>query len=337
MTDVGPRESRDETRGLLYLMLSAAAYGSLPILAKLAFSAGVTTAGVLAWRFGGALVISTLIVRSRGVNPRSLFELGGLSGPPRPPRPGGGLAWRSRLKLWALGGIFVANTLTYFAALRVAPASTVSLLVYTYPVLVTLMASGLGLERLTVRSLGAAALAVGGSALTAEAAAATAPRGVALALATAVIYGTYVALGSRLAAGVPSETATLHVTQVCAAVYVPWALVHGGLALPANARAWTTVGALCLFCTVVPIRAFLAGLERVGPARAAVISSLELVVTIVLAAAFLHERIGARQWLGGAMILSGIMVQNLGALRRMGGAGRPTAPPRDGVSSSASA
>ena len=81
------------------------------------------------------------------------------------------------------------------------------------------------------------------------------------------------------------------------------------------AGAWVTVAALCLFCTVVPIRAFLAGLARVGPARAAVVSSLEAVVTVVLAAAFLGERIGRRQVLGGALILGGVVMQNLGALR----------------------
>jgi drug/metabolite transporter (DMT)-like permease len=294
--------SGDETRGLLYLMASTVSYGSLPILAKLAFAAGVSTSGLLAWRFGGAILVSAFLAR-------------------RSPR----LEWSARLKLWGLGLIFVANTLTYFAALQVAPASTVSLLVYTYPVMVTLLASGMGMERLTVRSLGAAVLVVAGSALTAEAAAATSPRGVVLALATAVIYGGYVALGSRLAAGVPSDVAAHHVTQVCAVIYVPWVLLRGGLALPPSATAWLTVAALCVFCTVVPIRAFLAGLERVGPARAAVISSLELVVTMVLAAVFLRERIGLRQWLGGALILGGVMVQNLGALRRMGGAGRASA------------
>jgi drug/metabolite transporter (DMT)-like permease len=161
-------------------------------------------------------------------------------------------------------------------------------------------------------------LAVAGCALTAGAATAP-PRGVALALATAVIYASYVLLSSRLAMGIPSETVSLHVTQVAAVVYLPWALLRGELVLPATAAAWGTVTALSLFCTVVPIRAFLAGLERVGPARAAVVSSLEVVVTIGLAAAFLHERIGPRQWAGGALILGGVLLQNLGALRRMGG------------------
>jgi len=325
-----PREREEETRGLFYVVVSTVAYGSLPILAKLAYAAGVRTAGLLAWRFAGAWLLFALIVRARGMNPRSLLELGGAKRrTPQTPRRAPAPSLRTRLRLWGLGAIFVMNTLTYFGALETAPASTVALLLYTYPVIVSLVSAALGMERLTVRSGAAAVLAVAGCALTAGAATAP-PRGVALALATAVIYASYVVLSSRVAIGVPSETVSLHVTQVCAVVYLPWALLRGELALPATPAAWGTVAALSLFCTVVPIRAFLAGLERVGPARAAVVSSLEVVVTITLAAAFLHERIGPRQWAGGALILGGVLLQNLGALRRMGrlGAvsrrGRPT-------------
>jgi drug/metabolite transporter (DMT)-like permease len=301
----GPRRGgREEVRGLFYVVVSTVGYGLLPILAKLAYAAGVRTPGLLAWRFLGAWLLFFLLAR----------------GAPA-------LALAVRLRLWGLGAIFVVNTLTYFGALETVPASTVALLLYTYPVIVTLLSAALGMERLTLRGLGAAALAVSGCALTADAAAAASPRGVALALMTALIYASYVVLGSRLAAGIPSQTVALHVTQVAAVAYLPWAVLGGDLLLPATAVAWGTVAALCLFCTVVPIRAFLAGLERIGPARAAVVSSLEVVVTIGLATAFLHERIGFRSLLGGALILGGVLVQNLGVLRRMDGPPSPASGP----------
>jgi len=306
MTDPGRRDPGSETRGLLYVLLSSSGYGSLPILAKIAYAAGVRTPGLLAWRFAGAWLLFALLARRRPA-----------------------LAPRARWRLWGLGTIFVANTLTYFGALEGAPASTVSLLVYTYPVIVALVSAALGLERLTVRSVGAATLAVSGCALTAEAAMAGSPRGVVLSLATAFIYASYVVLGSRLARDIPSETVSFHVTLVCTVLYVPWALASGDLFLPPAPAAWITVAAMGLFCTVVPIRAFLAGLARIGPARAAVVSSLEVVVALGLAALFLHERIGRRQWIGGALILAGVLIQNLGALGRTG---RPAAAsPREGA------
>jgi drug/metabolite transporter (DMT)-like permease len=304
MSEAGRSDGREEARGLLYVVVSTVAYGSLPILAKVAFAAGVRTSGLLAWRFVVASVLFSLLAR-------------------RAP----GLALRTRLTLWGLGVIFVGNTLCYFGALQTIPASTASLIFYTYPVIVTLMSAALGTDRLTLRSVGAALLTVVGCAITAGAVAGS-PRGVVLALATAFIYASYVILGSRFAAGIPSETVSLHITQACAAIFLPWALVNGGWRLPPVPGAWLTVAVLAVLCTVVPIRAFLAGLARVGPARAAVVSSLEVVVTIVLAAAFLHERIGPRQWAGGTLILGGVLLQNLGALARMrasvSGPTRPT-------------
>jgi drug/metabolite transporter (DMT)-like permease len=283
--------------------VSTVAYGSLPILAKLAFAAGVRTSGLLAWRFAGACVLFSLLARHAPA-----------------------LALRTRLTLWGLGVIFVGNTICYFGALQRIPASTASLIFYTYPVIVTLIAAALGIDRLTVRSVGAAFMAVSGCAIIAGAVAGS-PRGIALALATAFIYASYVLLGSRFAAGIPSETVSLHVTQACALIFVPWALLQGALVLPPVPAAWAIIAVICVFCTVVPIRAFLAGLARIGPARAAVVSSLEVLVTIALAAAFLRERIGPRQWVGGSLILGGVLLQNLGALRRMGGGGAAVSRP----------
>jgi drug/metabolite transporter (DMT)-like permease len=62
--------------------------------------------------------------------------------------------------------------------------------------------------------------------------------------------------------------------------------------------------------------AFLAGLALVGPSRAAVLSSLEVLVTLALAGALLGERLSAAQWGGAALILGAIALQNAAVLRR---------------------
>jgi drug/metabolite transporter (DMT)-like permease len=139
-----------------------------------------------------------------------------------------------------------------------------------------------------------------------------------LVLLSALIYATYVVLGGRVSAGVPAEVAARHLVQACAAVLVPWAAFRGELALPPSPAAWASLLALGSLCTVVPIRAFLAGMQRIGPGRAAVLSSVEVIVTIVLAVVLLGEPVGLRQVGGAVLILSAVVLQNLGALRRTG-------------------
>ena len=42
-----------------------------------------------------------------------------------------------------------------------------------------------------------------------------------------------------------------------------------------------------------------------------------MIVTLALAFALLGERLSGRQWLGAALILGAVLLQNLGALRRL--------------------
>jgi drug/metabolite transporter (DMT)-like permease len=267
------------------VLASALAYGTLPILVKLAYASGVRTAPLLAARFVIATALLALLAR-----------------PPAPPL-------RVRCTLWAIGLVFVGNAVAYFKALETVPAATVALLLYSYPVLVALLSALSGLESLTLRSLASAVLAFAGCALTAGGTVSVGP-GVVFALLTGLIYATYIVLGSRFASGVPSETAALHVAQVSAVVYLPWALVDGS-GIPASLRAWGLVLALAALPTVIALRAFLAGLAHIGPARAAVLSSLEVVVTMALSLSLLGERLPPRQWAGAVLILGAVASQNL--------------------------
>jgi len=183
---------RDETRGLALVAFSTIAYGILPILGKVAYAAGVSALPLLAWRYVIAAALIALLVRG-----------------PRPPL-------RERVRLWAIGAVFVFNSIAYFRALETIPASVTALVLYTYPVIVALFAAFLGVEPLTGRALLAAIGAFAGCALTAAGAPSGAPlasSGVAWALAAALIYASYIVLSSRYGAGVPARLLALHLAQ----------------------------------------------------------------------------------------------------------------------------
>ena len=56
------------------------------------------------------------------------------------------------------------------------------------------------------------------------------------------------------------------------------------------------------------ILAFFAGLARVGPTTASILSTLEPVVTVALAALVFGESLGAVQLAGGALVLAAVVV-----------------------------
>ncbi len=124
-------------------LASAAAFGAMGIFGKLAYDEGATVGTLLATRFALAAALLWLLVLRAG-RARDLRALS---------RRDVGVA----VALGAIG--YGAQAGGYFAALERLDASLLSLLVYTFPMMVTVTAVALGREPASRRSALALALA----------------------------------------------------------------------------------------------------------------------------------------------------------------------------------
>jgi drug/metabolite transporter (DMT)-like permease len=71
---------------------------------------------------------------------------------------------------------------------------------------------------------------------------------------------------------------------------------------------WSWLACLAVVSTVAAIGLFFAGLRRVGPTTASILSTAEPLVTVLLALLVFGEMLGAVQLLGGALVLGGVLV-----------------------------
>jgi drug/metabolite transporter (DMT)-like permease len=280
--------------GALYCLASAAAFGAMGIFGKLAYDQGATVGTLLATRFVLAAALFWLFVACAG----SARDLRALS------RRDVGIA----LTLGAVG--YGAQAGGYFAALDRLDASLLSLLIYTFPVMVTVTAIGLGREPASRRTVVALALASSGLVLVLAGAAAGAldPLGTALGLGAAVVYSAYILISEGVAARVgPLALSTLVCTG--AATTLTLAGFAGGDLDPGSVSAagFAWLSGLALVSTVGAIALFFAGLRRVGPTAASILSTLEPVVTVGLAFAAFGETLGPAQLAGGALVLSAVL------------------------------
>jgi drug/metabolite transporter (DMT)-like permease len=275
--------------GVALIVGSAVAFGTLGIFGKLAYRQGLTTPQLLSYRFALAAAL--------------LWLVNIVTRQPLPPR-------RGLLGLALMGGAgYVGQSASYFNALHFIPASTNALLLYTYPVVVTLLAAFLFGESLGWMKVSAVALAFVGTALVVQAQLHAAPLiGIVLGLGSAACYTAYILYGSRLLPGLPPVAATATILTSAAAVWFAFTAASGQAGVT-----WTTprlglIAAFVVIGTTVPILTFILGLPLVGPSRAAILSTFEPASTVLLAVIVLGETASPVQYLGGALILASVVV-----------------------------
>jgi drug/metabolite transporter (DMT)-like permease len=280
--------------GTLLCLGSGAAFGAMAVFGKLAYDGGATVGTLLAVRFVLAAILFWILVLAAG-GAREVRALRGRD-------VGVGLALGA--------GGYAIQAGCYFTALERIDASLLSLLLYTFPAMVAVAAVALGRERLDGRRLAALGLASGGLALVVAGAGTGAldPLGTALGLGAAVVYSTYILVSESVVERVrPSVLSAL----VCSGAAIS---LTAGSAFLGELRpdeltlaGWGWLACLAVVSTVAAVSLLFAGLRRVGPTTASILSTVEPVVTVVLAYLVFGELLGIVQILGGVLVIAAVL------------------------------
>ena len=282
-------------RGVGLCLVSAVGFGLMAVFAKKAYGHDVSVLTLLALRFTIAAAAFWMIVAARRAR-------GPRSAPP---------GRRTLLAGVALGAVgYAAQSGGYFGALTRIDASLTALLLYVYPALVFLGAVALRRDHVDRRRLIALVLATGGAALV-VAGGGTGDLdglGVALGLGAAVAYAVYILVADGVAQRIdPFHLSALIATGAAATLWTA-GLVSGSVDLGFDPAGWAWIACLALGSTVLSISAFLAGLPKVGPATASIVSTVEPMVSVAMAMLWFDERLGALQFAGGALVIAAVVL-----------------------------
>ena len=204
----------------------------------------------------------------------------------------------------ALG--YVGQSFMYMTAIKYASSGLVALLLYLYPMFVFILSVLVLHEKATTIQVIALILALVGSALTVD------PNGgqligALMAIAAALIYSVYIIVGTNVMKHVSA-------VQSSAIIFASAGMVYGmltfanGAHFPASNSGWLAMLGMVIFSTIIPVVTFLAGLERIGPTNAAMLSTLEPVVTVLLAAWLFGEKLMPIVMVGGGLILVAVVL-----------------------------
>ncbi len=268
--------------GMAYIALSATAFGVMPFFANLAYRSGVTPTSLLFLRFGIAAVLMWgLLLYKHSPLPRGKTLLG----------------------LMLMGGLgYAGQSFSYFTALQYAPAGLVAVLLYLYPALVTGLSFAVFKQPITRLKWFALTLSLLGIVLVVGVQSGGQLKGILLAVLAAVIYAVYIMAGAKITQGTDIRVSSTIIITSAAVVYGVYGAWHG-LSLPHSVMGWVGSIGLALVGTVVAVWAFFEGVRRIGAVDASMLSTLEPVVTVVLAWVLLGERLTVLNLCGGVLIL----------------------------------
>lgn len=284
----------NENKGRIEVIIASLAFGFLGIFGKLAFQANVSVGQLLTFRFFLAslfLWIWLLIFK------RNLIKIS-----------------KKQLILTGFLGVFgyaLFSTL-YFEAVQGISVALAALLLYTYPIWVTLFSALFGLERITLKdwiilfvaSLGLVLVLWGNI---------QASNVVALlyGLGSGLFYALYILTSSRYQKNVKPITSTLYVisfaTLALAIFHRPDFFHFMGL----GNDAFIAVSGLTIVCTIIPLTLILAGLQKLKGSEAALITMIEPITAVIMAKIIYDEQMNFMQMFGAFLILSSLSAKTI--------------------------
>jgi len=223
-----------------------------------------------------------------------------------------------RFAAMSLTGYGAASLCYAFAVGMIGPSVT-TVLLYTYPAIVSVIGWLFLSEAFPPRRVAAVLLTFVGCALAAGAFASgtsLAPLGVVLGLGAGLGYAAFNVLSFRTMARTPRLTLMAYVFALSAVEMAAAAAFYGTLPTVAgwDWMAWAAVGLMVAIPTFAAIMLYLGGIQRMGAAQAAIVSTLELPFAVLFAAlAFPVERLTPLQMLGAAVVLGGVFLAEWGA------------------------
>lgn len=276
--------------GFLLVILSAAGFAFIPIFAIYAYDAGINVLTLLFMRFLFAAIVFFVWLILR----KQLHKL----------------SVKSLLSIFLLGGIFyTTQSILYFSSVQYIPASLAVLLLYLYPILVAILSSMINKEKINIGIIVAIMLALVGIVLAiGNPVGEIQPLGVMLAIGSAICLSIYFILGNRLTVNIPTVLMSAYLSLFASISFFIIGMFTKGLNFSFKPQGWLPLIGVALFSTVIAIFSLFAGMKRIGPTKASIVSMVEPVITILFSALLLGDRLTFLQGIGAFVVIAGAVL-----------------------------
>jgi drug/metabolite transporter (DMT)-like permease len=229
----------------------------------------------------------------------------------------------AQARSWLLLGLLAYSGMGigWFTALSIMPSWLVSLFVALFPLPITIGSWLFLREPLDRQQLWAlTAVVTGGVVLFWHPLEGATVTGTLIMLVVVALNAVYTLVGRRCAHGVHPLMTTLWTTLGASMGTLAYALLSRQLEPHFAPVGWLWAALLAVVSTVAAIVLLWEGIARIGPARAAIVGSLEPLFSVLLSVLVLGESMTALQGLGGLLMVAGVWVLQMGLGKQSDGA-----------------
>ncbi len=274
--------------GFTLILISAITFGLMPIFATFSYKSGLDIKTILLFRFSIAAILVNIYIIFKGYS-----------------YPKGKLL----IILIFMGSVlYSAQAFSYFSAVSLIGSSLTSILLYLYPSIVLLLSIILLKTNVCKQDIVALILTTIGAVLVVGIRFENINLiGIIFGISAALIYSAYIVIGTKAMQGTTPIVGTGVILFSSACMYVIYGL-STKITVPNTYEQWGWIFAITIVSTLVAIITFFAGLKLIGPIKASMISTFELVVTLVCAYLLLGEKIEFIQIIGGVFILTAALI-----------------------------
>lgn len=274
----------DNLQGVVFILFSALMYSTLAILGKLAYAHGLGTGTTLLMRYIFSFILLSILIKL--VRQGQLLSLS-------PP-------------VLVQGFFLTGSSVFFFLALKTLSAGVATVILFTHPVLVALLSVWFFKEKLTPQMLVGLVLAMLGisliSGLFGGGPADLAIPGMVCALLACFCYTGYSLLGQKTLAVYEPLSITATISLLAIGILIP--IFPGDLLLlpHLNGTQIMITSAMAIMSTLLAILFFLKGVQKIGAAKATLISTAEPMFCLVLAFIILGEKLAPIEIVGSVLI-----------------------------------
>ncbi len=275
--------------GVGLVLLSALSFATNILIANMAYRDGIDIQTINAVRHCVTVTLLLLFVKIRGKQLK--------------------LAPRERYTGLALGISVFMMGVGYLSATQYIPVSVAVLIFYTHPFLVAIIARFTENEPITPIRLMAILIAFIGLAFAVgiESVAGLNGYGIAFGFLAALGAASFVTISSLTIRTADPQAVNFHCLTAGTILYVAFMFITGGPTAHIAPAGWFKLSLSSLALTVAYISLFI-GLEIIGPVKTSLLMNAEPILTIILAAILLGERLSFTQLIGAGFVLAGILL-----------------------------